>query len=89
MSNKLPTIGSGFSPGIFAESCRMRLVLTHKMSSIVKGASVTTLRNITRTSIFVEISANKYARYLIKRLVAYSWTSHRGSDAGCSYQLLS
>ena len=66
-------MGSGFGPGIFAESCSMCLVLTHKMSSIVNDASVTTLRKATRTSISVQVSANKYARYLIKRLVAYSW----------------
>jgi len=82
-------MGSGFGPGIFAENCRIRLVLTRKMSSIVSVASNTKLRSAARTIVFVQVSAKKYACYLIKRLVAYGWASRRRCDAGRSYQLLS
>jgi len=60
-------MGSGFGPGIFAENCRICLVLTHKMSSIANVASVTKQRSVTRSGIFVQISAKKNACYLLKQ----------------------
>jgi hypothetical protein len=81
-------MGSCFGPGIFAENCIMRLVLIRKMSSIVNVASDKKLRSAPRTIIFVQVSAKKYACYMIKRLVAYSCASRYGSNAVCSYQLL-